>query len=74
MANLGLQTGAPARTVYRVGEYIASERNTYPILLEVVQVEAEGWLRVRGLDWPAGYSAVLASHEVRYITSILSAN
>ena len=74
MANSSLQTGAPARLVYQVGEFIASERNTYPILLEVIQVEADGWLRVRGLDWPAGYSAVLASHQVRYVTSILSLN
>ena len=54
------QTSPNTRAPYRVGEYVASERNAYPVLLEVIQVEDDGLLRVRGLDWPVGYSAVLA--------------
>jgi hypothetical protein len=74
MGNSSSLTGVPAKTVYGVGELIASPRNTYPILLEVIQLEADGWLRVRGLDWPAGFTAVLPRDEVRYVTSILSMN
>jgi hypothetical protein len=74
MIDLSSSTGSRVRTMYRVGDVIASQRNTYPVLLEVMQIEDQGLLRVRGLDWPAGYSAVLTSDEVRYVSSIPSWN
>jgi hypothetical protein len=62
------------RTVvaYRPGDFVASQTNTYPVLLEIVGVEDDGLLRVRGLGWPPGYSAVLPREQIRHVSSILT--
>lgn len=57
---------------YRPGDVVASQTNTYPILLEIVGHEADGLLRVRGLGWPPGYSAVLPRDQVRHVSAILT--
>jgi hypothetical protein len=62
------------RTVaaYRPGDFVASQTNTYPVLLEIVGIEDGGLLRVRGLGWPPGYSAVLPRDQIRHVSTILA--
>ena len=71
MADSSGHTGARARTRYRVGEFVAGQRNTYPILLEVIRMEDDGLLRVRGVDWAPGYSSLVTSEQVRPVADIL---
>jgi hypothetical protein len=59
--------------VYRPGDFVASQTNAYPVLLEIIGLEEDGLLRVRGLGWPPGYSAVLPRHQVRHVSAILDA-
>jgi hypothetical protein len=42
----------------------------YPLLCEVILVQPDGLLRVRGLDWPAGYSALIDPQDVRPVSSL----
>ena len=55
----------------RPGDLVTT-RSGYPILYEVLTVEADGLLRVRGLNWAPGYSAVVDAQDVRPVTGILS--
>ena len=58
------------RPNYRPGDLVTTMRG-YPILYEVLAVEREGTLRVRGMNWAPGYSAMVGSSEVRPVTQIL---
>jgi hypothetical protein len=65
---------AAARTVvaYRPGDYVASQTHHYPVLLEIIGLEDGGLLRVRGLGWAPGYTAVVARDQVRHVNAILA--
>jgi hypothetical protein len=56
----------------RPGDLVTT-RSGYPILYEVLTVELDGLLRVRGLNWAPGYSAVVDGQDVRPVTGILGA-
>ena len=56
---------------FRPGDLVTTTKG-YPVLYEVLAVDAAGLLRVRGLNWAAGYSATVTSDEVRSVTSILN--
>jgi hypothetical protein len=58
------------RANVRPGDLVTT-RSGYPILYEVLTVETDGLLRVRGLNWAPGYSAVVALQDVRPVTGIL---
>ena len=58
------------RPTYRPGDLVTSMTG-YPILYEVLTVERESLLRVRGLNWAPGYSALVDRGEVRPVTRIL---
>jgi hypothetical protein len=56
---------------FRAGDLVAT-RVGYPTLYEVLSVERDGILRVRGLNWEPGYSANISSAEVRPVTRSLA--
>jgi hypothetical protein len=58
------------RPNYRPGDLVTPTAG-YPILYEVLAIEREGALRVRGLNWSPGYSAMVTTGDVRPVTSIL---
>lgn len=71
---------SPSRTVraqsqawtrYHPGDFVTTAGG-YPVLFEVLTVDSDGLLRVRGLNWAAGYSATISAEDVRPITGILS--
>jgi len=53
----------PLRLAYHPGDWVVS-KNGAPIVCEVLNVEANGVLLVRGLDWSPGYSAYIRAEEV----------
>jgi hypothetical protein len=55
----------------RPGDLVTTSSG-YPILYEVLTVEPEGLLRVRGLNWAPGYSAVVSMQDVRPVTGLLN--
>jgi hypothetical protein len=55
----------------RPGDLVTT-RSGYPILYEVLCVETDGLLRVRGLNWAPGYSAIVDAQDVRPVTGILT--
>ena len=57
----------------RPGDLVTT-RSGYPVLYEVLCVETDGLLRVRGLNRTPGYSAVVDSQAVRPVTGILGAS
>ena len=59
------------RTKFGPGDFVTTVAG-YPVLYEVLSLEADGLLRVRGVNWASGYSAVVRSQEVRPVTSLLS--
>jgi hypothetical protein len=71
MADHALHTRSHPTVVYRPGDLVASQANTYPVLLEVIGIEVDGQLRVRGVGWAPGYSVLLARDQVRQVSSIL---
>lgn len=44
----------------------------YPLLCEIVVVETTELLRIRGLDWPAGYTALVRATDYRLVTGRLA--
>ncbi len=67
-------TDAPARggwPKFRPGDLVTS-RSGYPVLYEILSLHDDGLLRVRGLNWAPGYSAVVDMEDVRPVTGILN--
>jgi len=58
------------RLIYKPGDLVTSTAG-YPILYEILAVEREGLLRVRGLNWAPGYSGLVSAVEIRPVTHIL---
>ena len=67
-ATVSAGSGRPA---YRAGDFVTTVTG-YPVLYEVLEVEVDGLVRVRGVNWAAGYSAVVGPRDIRPVTSILS--
>jgi hypothetical protein len=55
---------------YVPGDLVVS-RTGYPVLYEVVCVYTDGLLRLRGADWAAGYTVLVAATGVRPASAIL---
>ena len=55
---------------YRPGDLVIS-RGGYPTLYEVISVRDDGLLRLRGISWAAGYSAVVTAATVYPTSAIL---
>ena len=66
-----VQSTRRPRPAYRPGDLVTTATG-YPVLYEVLRLECEGLLRVRGLNWAQGYSAGVRAQEVRPVTHILS--
>ncbi|MCC6188555.1 MAG: hypothetical protein IT318_05945 [Anaerolineales bacterium] len=62
---------ADSRLRYKPGDLITTATG-YPVLYEILAVEAGGLLRVRGVEWAPGYSATVSVDAVRPVTGILS--
>ena len=60
----------PGGPTFRVGDFVTTVTG-YPVLYEVLAVEPDGLVRVRGVNWRAGYSAVVGPREIRPVTAIL---
>jgi hypothetical protein len=58
------------RLAYRPGDLVTSQGG-YPVLYEVLGLEREGVLRVRGNNWAPGYTALVSLSEVRPAAQIL---
>ena len=44
----------------------------YPLLCEVVRVETDGLLRIRGIGWSPGYTVLVRAEDYRIATGRLS--
>ena len=44
----------------------------HPVLCEVLRVEADGLIRIRGLEWPPGYSVVARAEDYKRVTGPLA--
>jgi hypothetical protein len=60
-----------ARVTYRPGDFVTTVTG-YPVLYEVLTIERDSMVRVRGVNWAPGYSAVVATHDIRPVTHILT--
>lgn len=61
---------SPQQT-YRPGDLVAT-RTGYPVLYEILSLEPEGLVRVRGVNWAPGYNAVLSRQSIRPANRILA--
>ncbi len=73
LAAMAADTGDRPRWSHPSPGDLVTTRSGYPILYEILCVETDGLLRVRGLNWAPGYSAVVDGQSVRPVTGILSA-
>jgi hypothetical protein len=64
-------TRRPLRRTFRPGDLVIS-RSGYPTLFEVVNTQEDGLLRVHGLNWAPGYSALVDADDVRPVNSLLA--
>ena len=71
MPQPGGPTAGTGRLAYKPGDFVTTVAG-YPVLYEVLNVDRDGLVRVRGVNWAAGYSAVVAPRDIRPVTSILS--
>jgi len=55
---------------YRAGDLVTTVTG-YPTLYEVLHVQPDGLLRVRGNNWAQGYSALVDRRQVRPSIKIL---
>ncbi len=58
------------RPKFRPGDLVVAQSG-YPTLFEVICVQDDGMLRVRGLNWAAGYSALVSADKIHPATAIL---
>lgn len=68
-ASMGFQR--PSGRILHPGDLLIP-RADYPILCEVITVEARGLLRIRGTEWDPGYSAEVSVEEMHPVSSILT--
>ncbi len=61
----------PSRPPFGPGDFVTTVAG-YPVLYEVLSLENDSLVRVRGVNWAPGYTAVVRALEVRPITRILS--
>jgi hypothetical protein len=61
----------PSRPWFRPGDLVATVTG-YPVLYEVLSLEGEGLVRVRGVNWAPGYSAIVGAQEIRPVTQTLT--
>ncbi len=59
------------RPAYRPGDFVTTVTG-YPVLYEVLAVDSDGLVRVRGVNWAAGYSAMVGPRDIRPVTAILN--
>ena len=59
------------RCVFCSGDLVVA-RSGYPTLCEVLAVECNGLLRVRGLEWPPGYNVTVAAQDFRPVAGLES--
>ena len=71
VSQVGKPLSRPARPAYRPGDLVTTVAG-YPVLYEVLSLETDGLVRVRGVNWAAGYSAMVGAQEIRPVTSILA--
>jgi len=71
VSQVGNPLSRPARQAYRPGDLVTTVAG-YPVLYEVLSLETDGLVRVRGVNWAAGYSAMVGAQEIRPVTSILA--
>ena len=64
------QSARHPRSSYRPGDLVIPVQG-YPILYEIIRLESDCLVRVRGVDWPGGYTVVISVQEVRPIARIL---
>ncbi len=60
-----------ARPTFHAGDYVTTVTG-YPVLYEVLSLEHDDLVRVRGVNWAPGYTAMVTSQEIRPVTHILN--
>ena len=60
------------RIAFQPGDLVAPVQG-YPTLCEIVCTETDSRIRVRGLDWPRGYTVILSMDEVQPISNQIAA-
>jgi hypothetical protein len=63
-------TSTPYHVRFRPGDLVVSTAGS-PLLCEVLSVERDGLIRVRGLEWPSGYSALVNADTFRPTSGLL---
>ena len=71
MPERGSAASQSGRAPYRAGDLVTTVAG-YPVLYEVLNVDGNGLVRVRGVNWEAGYSAMVGPRDIRPVTSILN--
>lgn len=56
---------------YRPGDLVVSISG-FPMLYEVISISDDGVLRLRGVNWAAGYSVLVPAEKVRPTSGILN--
>ncbi len=59
------------RRRFKPGDLVVPIRG-HPLLCEVLSVEEGGPIRIRGLEWPSGYSVLVRAEDYRLVTGRLS--
>ena len=59
------------RPKFGPGDFVTTVTG-YPVLYEVLAVDSDGLVRVRGVNWAAGYSAMVGPRDIRPVTAILN--
>ena len=62
---------AARRPNFGPGDFVTTVTG-YPVLYEVLSLEKDGLVRVRGVNWAPGYTAMVRRLEVRPVSRILS--
>jgi hypothetical protein len=65
------RTPRTPRPAFGPGDFVTTVAG-YPVLYEVLSLESDGLVRVRGVNWAPGYTAIVRMLEVRPTTRILS--
>jgi hypothetical protein len=59
----------PPKLAFQIGDLVRP-RTDRTTLCEVLGAEEEDRIRVRGLDWPSGYSAIISAQEIYLVSHV----
>jgi len=69
MNRMRIETSLSARATFQRGDRVVIRAAYQAGICEVIRIEAGGLVRLRGLHWPSGYSALAIAANLQLVSA-----